>query len=153
MSSLYEQIKADLGYLKLDAAAGVFATLAEQARTDDWTHIEFLAKLIAKQAGSAPTAPTDPDTTTATPNTRRARNNHPRLVITVSSGSHQPSRRASPSARRTPPRSANQPDGTATNSSGPQPLHHSCHPILQGRLVARKGRKAHSARAARPSSS
>ena len=32
MSSLYEQIKADLGYLKLDAAADVFATLADQAR-------------------------------------------------------------------------------------------------------------------------
>jgi len=36
MSGLYEQIKADLGYLKLDAAAGVFATLAEQARIGDW---------------------------------------------------------------------------------------------------------------------
>jgi DNA replication protein DnaC len=49
-TGLYEQIKADLGYLKLDAAAGVFATLAERARTEDWTHIEFLAKLIAEQA-------------------------------------------------------------------------------------------------------
>ena len=49
MSSLYEQIKADLGYLKLDAAAGVFATLAEQAKTEDWSHIEFLARLIAEQ--------------------------------------------------------------------------------------------------------
>jgi hypothetical protein len=29
--SVYEQIKADLGYLKLDAAAGVFATFAEEA--------------------------------------------------------------------------------------------------------------------------
>ena len=35
MSGLYEQIKADLGYLKLDAAAGMFATLAEQARVED----------------------------------------------------------------------------------------------------------------------
>ena len=50
MNSLYEQIKADLGYLKLDAAAGCFATLAEQARTEDWTHIEFLAQLVAAQA-------------------------------------------------------------------------------------------------------
>ena len=50
MSSLYEQIKADLGYLKLDAAAGSFATLAEQARVEDWTHIEFLARLVAEQA-------------------------------------------------------------------------------------------------------
>ena len=50
--SLYEQIKADLGYLKLDAAAGCFATLAEQARTQDWTHIEFLAGLVAAQASA-----------------------------------------------------------------------------------------------------
>jgi DNA replication protein DnaC len=48
--SLYEQIKADLGYLGLDTAAGSFATLAEQARTDDWTHIEFLARLVGEQA-------------------------------------------------------------------------------------------------------
>jgi len=48
--SVYEQIKADLGYLKLDAAAASFATLAEQARTGDWTHIEYLARLIAEQA-------------------------------------------------------------------------------------------------------
>ena len=48
--SVYEQIKADLGYLNLDAAAGVFATLAEQARAEDWSHIEFLARLVAEQA-------------------------------------------------------------------------------------------------------
>lgn len=48
--SVYEQIKSDLGYLKLDAAAAVFATLAEQARTEDWSHIEFLARLVAEQA-------------------------------------------------------------------------------------------------------
>lgn len=35
MSGLYEQIKADLGYLKLDAAARMFATVAEQARVED----------------------------------------------------------------------------------------------------------------------
>ena len=50
MSSLYEQIKADLGYLKLDAAAGSFATLAEQARSDGWSHIEYLARLVGEQA-------------------------------------------------------------------------------------------------------
>jgi DNA replication protein DnaC len=50
MSGLYEQIKADLGYLKMDTADGVFATLAEQARTEDWSHIEFLARLVATQA-------------------------------------------------------------------------------------------------------
>ena len=48
--SVYEQIKADLGYLNLDAAAASFATLAEQARTEDWSHIEFLARLVAEQA-------------------------------------------------------------------------------------------------------
>jgi DNA replication protein DnaC len=48
--SLYEQIKADLGYLKLDAAAGAFATLAEQASVEDWTHIDYLARLVAIQA-------------------------------------------------------------------------------------------------------
>ena len=35
MSGLYEQIKADLGYLKLDAAVEMFATLARQARVED----------------------------------------------------------------------------------------------------------------------
>jgi DNA replication protein DnaC len=49
-AGLYEQIKADLGYLHLDAAASSFAMLAEQARTDDWSHIEFLARLVAEQA-------------------------------------------------------------------------------------------------------
>jgi len=48
--SLYEQIKADLGYLNLTAAQASFATLAEQARLEDWTHIDFLARLIAEQA-------------------------------------------------------------------------------------------------------
>lgn len=49
-TGFYEQIKADLGYLNLDTAAGSFALLAEQARTDGWTHIEFLARLVAEQA-------------------------------------------------------------------------------------------------------
>jgi DNA replication protein DnaC len=48
--SLYEQIKADLGYLNLTAAQASFATLAEQARLEDWTHIDYLARLIAEQA-------------------------------------------------------------------------------------------------------
>src|SRR6478609_10270044 len=46
-AGLYEQIKTDLGYLNMDAAA---ATLAEQARNDDWTHIEYLARLVGEQA-------------------------------------------------------------------------------------------------------
>jgi DNA replication protein DnaC len=48
--SVYEQIKDDLGYLQMDRAAEVFATLADDARTSDWTHIEFLARLIGEQA-------------------------------------------------------------------------------------------------------
>jgi DNA replication protein DnaC len=46
----YEQIKADLGYLHLDAAASSFAMLAEEARTNEWSHVEFLARLVAEQA-------------------------------------------------------------------------------------------------------
>ncbi|VAW02729.1 hypothetical protein MNBD_ACTINO01-1649 [hydrothermal vent metagenome] len=45
--NLYEQIKDDLGYLQLERAAEVFATLAEEARHNDMTHIEFLGRLIA----------------------------------------------------------------------------------------------------------
>ena len=51
-TGLYEQIKTDLGYLQLDRAGEVFATLAEDARTHQWTHIEFLARLLDEQAGS-----------------------------------------------------------------------------------------------------
>ena len=48
--SVYEQIKDDLGYLQLDRAAECFATLAEDARTEEWSHVEFLARLVAEQA-------------------------------------------------------------------------------------------------------
>ena len=49
-TGLYEQIKTDLGYLQLDRAAEVFATLSEEAKTQRWTHIEFLARLLDTQA-------------------------------------------------------------------------------------------------------
>ena len=49
-ASVYEQIKDDLGYLQLDRAVEVFAVLAEQARTDNMTHVEYLARLVAEQA-------------------------------------------------------------------------------------------------------
>jgi DNA replication protein DnaC len=49
-AGFYEQIKADLGYLNLDAAAGSFATLADEARAQGWSHVEFLARLVAEQA-------------------------------------------------------------------------------------------------------
>jgi DNA replication protein DnaC len=48
-TGLYEQIKTDLGYLQLDKAAERFATLADDARTHDWTHIEYLARLLAEE--------------------------------------------------------------------------------------------------------
>jgi DNA replication protein DnaC len=49
-TGFYEQIKADLGYLHLDAAAASFALLAEEARVNEWSHVEFLARLVAEQA-------------------------------------------------------------------------------------------------------
>jgi hypothetical protein len=48
-AGLYEQIKDDLGYLQLTRAAECFATLADDARAHDWTHIEFLARLVAEE--------------------------------------------------------------------------------------------------------
>ncbi len=50
MSGLYEQIKNDLGYLQLKRAAEVFAPLADEAKTSEWTHIEFLARLLDEEA-------------------------------------------------------------------------------------------------------
>jgi DNA replication protein DnaC len=49
-TGLYEQIKNDCGYLKLDRAAEVFATLADDAKAHEWTHIEFLARLLDEEA-------------------------------------------------------------------------------------------------------
>jgi DNA replication protein DnaC len=48
--SVYEQIKDDLGYLQLNRAVEVFATVAEDARSEKLSHIEFLARLVAEQA-------------------------------------------------------------------------------------------------------
>ena len=45
-AALIEQIKDDLGYLKLHRSAEVFAALAETARHDDQSHLEFLAALV-----------------------------------------------------------------------------------------------------------
>ena len=51
-TDLYEQLKDDLGYLQLDRAAEAFATLAEQARREKWSHVEFLARVVAEQSDS-----------------------------------------------------------------------------------------------------
>jgi DNA replication protein DnaC len=50
VSGLYEQIKDDLGYLQWGRGVECFAALAEQARRDGWSHIEFLARLAGEQA-------------------------------------------------------------------------------------------------------
>jgi len=50
--SPYEQLKDDLGYLGLDAAAECFATLAEEAMTNDWPPVSYLEAVIAAQAAS-----------------------------------------------------------------------------------------------------
>ena len=48
----YEQLKDDLGYLQLGRAAERFAVLAEQAAKEDWSHVEFLAKVMAEQVAA-----------------------------------------------------------------------------------------------------
>ena len=48
----YEQLKDDLGYLQLGRAAECFATLAEEAKAKRWSHVEFLARVIAEQTAS-----------------------------------------------------------------------------------------------------
>jgi DNA replication protein DnaC len=48
----YEQLKNDLGYLQLGRAAECFATIAEQAKEEKWSHVEFLSRVIAEQAAA-----------------------------------------------------------------------------------------------------
>ena len=51
-NSLYEQLKDDLGYLGLNRSAECFATLAEEAKAQEWSHIEFLARVVGEQASA-----------------------------------------------------------------------------------------------------
>src|SRR5579875_146609 len=51
-ASPYETLKDDLGYLQLGRAAEIFASLAEQAKTEGWSHVEYLARVIAEQAAA-----------------------------------------------------------------------------------------------------
>jgi DNA replication protein DnaC len=51
-SSVYEQIKDDLGYLDWNTAAERFAVLAEQAAGDGWSHVEYLARVVGEQAAA-----------------------------------------------------------------------------------------------------
>src|SRR5438477_3906581 len=48
----YEQLKDDLGYLQLGRAAECFATLAEQAKAEKWSHVEYLARVMAEQSSA-----------------------------------------------------------------------------------------------------
>jgi DNA replication protein DnaC len=48
----YETLKADLGYLQLGRAAECFATLAEEAKAGGWSHVEYLARVVAEQAAA-----------------------------------------------------------------------------------------------------
>jgi len=51
-AGLYEQLKDDLGYLQLATAAERFAVLAEQATKEDWSHVRFLAAVMAEQVAA-----------------------------------------------------------------------------------------------------
>lgn len=52
MASVYEQLKRDLDYLGLAQAAECFAPLAEEAKAGGWSHVDYLAKVVAEQASS-----------------------------------------------------------------------------------------------------
>jgi DNA replication protein DnaC len=51
-TSPYEQLKNDLGYLQLAAATECFATLSQRAKEENWSHVEYLAAVMAEQAAS-----------------------------------------------------------------------------------------------------
>ena len=51
-TSVYEQLKGDLDYLKLARAAECFATLAEEAVANKWGHVEYLGRVMAEQAAA-----------------------------------------------------------------------------------------------------
>src|SRR5919199_6758185 len=53
-SGLYEQLKDDLGYLKLVRAAEVLPGLLDRARAEGLTHAQFLAELWAEEAAATP---------------------------------------------------------------------------------------------------
>jgi DNA replication protein DnaC len=51
-SGLYEQLKDDLGYLKLVRAAELLPSLLDRARDQQLTHAQFLAELLAEEAAA-----------------------------------------------------------------------------------------------------
>lgn len=50
--SIYEQLKDDLGYLKLTRAAEVLPALLDRARAEGLSHAQFLAELVAEEAAA-----------------------------------------------------------------------------------------------------
>jgi DNA replication protein DnaC len=52
VSAPYEQLKADLDYLQLPRAAECFATVADEAKAQDWSHVEYLARVMAEQVAA-----------------------------------------------------------------------------------------------------
>ena len=51
-SGLYEQLKDDLGYLKLTRAAEILPMLLDRARAEQLSHAAFLAELVAEEAAA-----------------------------------------------------------------------------------------------------
>ncbi len=51
-AALIEQIKDDLGYLKLHRSSEVFAPLAEEAKRAEQSHLEFLAAVLAEETAA-----------------------------------------------------------------------------------------------------
>jgi len=52
VTGVYEQLKADLDYLQWPRAAECFASLTEEATAQGWTHVEYLAKVVAEQVAA-----------------------------------------------------------------------------------------------------
>ncbi|MGH9054982.1 MAG: IS21-like element helper ATPase IstB [Acidimicrobiales bacterium] len=52
MTGLYEQLKRDLDYLQLHRAAECFAPLADEAKEQGKSHVEYLGKVVAEQASA-----------------------------------------------------------------------------------------------------
>src|SRR4029450_5811215 len=51
-SGLYEELKDDLGYLKLTQAAELLPALLDRARAEQLSHAAFLAELVAAEAAA-----------------------------------------------------------------------------------------------------
>jgi DNA replication protein DnaC len=50
VSAIAERIKDNLGYLKLQRAAEVFATIAQEAKEEHMSYLELLERIVAEEA-------------------------------------------------------------------------------------------------------